>query len=70
MKVGYPALLWPQTKSGDAATTPPEAECQRGTVARVTQKEIAVRFARDYDRVLENAVLNLEREDSEVTYQR
>ncbi len=70
LRPGYPALLWPAREPMGIGQPPPEAHRQRGTIVRVAGAEIGLRFARGYDRFLENELLCLEREDSDVTFQR
>jgi len=67
---GYPALLWPIGTPGEKEQPPPEQRRQRGTIVRVTATQLCLRFPKDYDRFIEREVLNLEREESEVTFQR
>jgi len=70
LRPGYPVLLWPAREPMDIDKPPPEAKRQRGTIFRVTGAEIALRFPRRYKRFLENDPLCLEREDSDVTFER
>ncbi|RLB65474.1 MAG: hypothetical protein DRI90_01950 [Deltaproteobacteria bacterium] len=70
VKSGWPALLWPVDTPSNGEQPPPEQRRQRGTIVRVTASEILLRFPKDYDRFVEQEVLNLEREESEVTFQR
>ncbi|MBW2458554.1 MAG: AAA family ATPase, partial [Deltaproteobacteria bacterium] len=65
VRSGYGALLWPMDGGEDAALRQ-----QRGTIVRVTDKQVCLRFPTDYDRFIERGTLNLERESSEVTFSR
>ena len=73
MRVGYPALLWP-AEDGDAPNDgqqpPSQQRRQRGTIVRVSPAQLCLRFPSNYDRFIERGAVNLEREDSEVTFQR
>lgn len=62
LKAGYPAVLW---KKGQ-----PASRAERGTISRVTAKQIAVRFDARYDRFIENGPVQLDQEDSDATFQR
>ncbi len=75
IRSGYPALLWPSKLEngdppGDPLQPPSEERRQRGSIVRVTATQVCVRFPNDYDRFIERGELNLEREESEVTFQR
>jgi superfamily I DNA and/or RNA helicase len=70
---GYPALLWAmgETDAGDGSPRPhPEQPQQQGTIVRITANEVCMRLPRDYQRFVERGALHLERQDSEVTFQR
>lgn len=69
VRSGYPALLWPVDEPSDGEP-PREDRRQRGTIVRITATELCVRFPHDYQRFIETTVLHLEREGSEVTFQR
>ncbi len=65
IRSGYSALLWPMDGGGQ-----PAGRQQRGTIVRVTDKQLCLRFPTDYDRFIERGALNLEQESSEVTFSR
>jgi len=70
LKRGYPALLWPSDTICNDEDSSNATPYHRGIITRITPNQVCVRVPSGSHRTLERGVLNLEREESEVTFQR